>query len=192
MSFPLEPLVDGAEAAAPRLIGAVLEAEVDGVVARGRIVETEAYLPEDDLASHSASGETARNGAMFLPAGHAYVYLIYGMHLCFNVVTGAAGAGEAVLVRAVEPLAGEEAMRRRRGAAVRERDLARGPGRLTQALGIQRAHDRGFLLGGGALRLLDREPGWEVPELEVGPRVGITRSADLPLRFRVRGSRWTS
>ena len=192
MTFPLDVLEAGAEVAAPRLLGAVLEVEVGGALVRGRVVETEAYLPVGDEASHSASGETARNGAMFLPAGHAYVYLIYGLHLCFNVVTGEPGAGEAVLIRALEPLEGLDVMRRRRGPAVRDRDLARGPGRLTRAMGIEREHDRLPLLGGGPLRLVDRELGREEPDVEVGPRVGITRSAALPLRFRVRGSRWTS
>jgi DNA-3-methyladenine glycosylase len=192
VTFPLDVLEAGAEVAAPRLLGAVLEVEVGGALVRGRVVETEAYLPVGDEASHSASGETARNGAMFLPAGHAYVYLIYGLHLCFNVVTGEPGAGEAVLVRALEPLEGLDVMRRRRGPAVRDRDLARGPGRLTRAMGIEREHDRLLLLGGGPLRLVDRELGREEPDVEVGPRVGITRSAALPLRFRVRGSRWTS
>ncbi|MEM9380444.1 MAG: DNA-3-methyladenine glycosylase [Planctomycetota bacterium] len=193
MTFPLDVLRAGAAEAAPRLLGAVLETRVDGELTRGRIVETEAYLAEGDGASHSASGPTERNRAMFGPAGRAYVYLIYGMHLCFNVVTGEAGRGEAVLVRAVEPLDGIEVMRRRRGERSSERDLARGPGRLTQALAIAREHDRAPLLGRrAAVRLLDR-PGGDAPEsIVVGPRVGITRDTDLPLRFRVDGSRWTS
>ncbi len=192
MIFPVEVLSAGAEVAAPRLIGAVLEARHGGAVTRGRIVETEAYLPAGDQASHSASGETRRNGAMFLEAGRAYVYLIYGIHLCFNVVTGGMGEGEAVLIRALEPLEGVEQMASRRGGRVPARDLARGPGRLTSAMGITREHDRGALLEGGPLRLLDRPRGWVEEELDVGPRVGISRSADLPLRFRLRGSRWTS
>ena len=192
MTFPLDVLASGAEVAAPRLIGATLESRLGGVITRGRIVETEAYLPEGDGASHSAVGETARNGAMFMEAGRAYVYLIYGVHLCFNVVTGAQGAGEAVLIRALEPLEGEDQMRARRGSKARARDLARGPGRLTRAMGITREHDRVELLGGGSLRLLDRSIDWSAEPLEVGPRVGITKSPDLPLRFRLRGSRWTS
>jgi DNA-3-methyladenine glycosylase len=192
VTFPLDVLLAGAEVAAPRMVGAVLESRGSGVVTRGRIVETEAYLPAGDHASHSARGETPRNGAMFLEAGRAYVYLIYGVHLCFNVVTGAMGDGEAVLIRALEPLDGVAEMASRRGAGIPTRDLARGPGRLTSAMGITRDHDRGALLGDGPLRLLDRPSDWVEEELEVGARVGISRSADLPLRFRLRGSRWTS
>jgi len=192
VTFPVDLLEAGAEVVAPRLIGATVESRVGGVVTRGRIVETEAYLPVGDDASHSARGETARNGAMFLEAGRAYVYLIYGVHLCFNVVTGARGVGEAVLVRALEPLSGLSEMQGRRGPSLPTRDLARGPGRLTQAMGITRAHDRQSLLGAGPVRLLDREPEWGPGDLEVGPRVGITKSSELPLRFRVKGSRWTS
>ncbi|MEM9802290.1 MAG: DNA-3-methyladenine glycosylase [Planctomycetota bacterium] len=182
----------GAESAAPELLGAILESRIGGSVARGRIVETEAYLPEGDGASHSAPGPTRRNRSMFLGAGHAYVYLIYGMHHCFNVVTGCEGDGEAVLVRALEPLDGIDAMQRRRGERVRERDLARGPGRLAQAFGITRDVDGIDLCDPGApVRLVasTESPRFEV---DVGPRVGITKDADLPLRFRVAGSRWTS
>jgi DNA-3-methyladenine glycosylase len=157
----------------------------------GRIVETEAYLAEGDLASHSAPGPTARNGAMFLAPGHVYVYLIYGMHHCLNVVTARAGIGEAVLVRALEPLAGQGTMRARRGADVPDRDLCRGPGRLCRAFGLTRAHD-GLDLRSGPLRLVPPQRRDNRPERLVGPRVGITKSADLMLRFREADSRWTT
>lgn len=170
----------GAEQAAEALLGAVLRSRIGGVEAAGRIVETEAYLADGDGASHSAPGPTARNASMFAPAGTAYVYLIYGMHHCFNVATGADGRGEAVLVRALEPLEGLAAMRARRGASIRDRDLCRGPGRLAQALGIGRERDGVDLLGRrGALRL---EPGERLAHVR-GPRVGITKAAELPLRF---------
>jgi len=168
----------------------VLDA-VRGEGLAGRIVETEAYLAEGDAASHSAPGPTARNRAMFRAPGHVYVYLIYGVHHCLNVVTGREGVGEAVLLRALEPLAGQGTMRARRGADVVDRDLCRGPGRLCQAFGLTREHD-GLDLRAGPLRLLPPLPGDTHPELLVGPRVGITKSADLPLRFREAGSRWTT
>ena len=156
-----------------------------------RIVETEAYLAQGDAASHSACGRTNRNAAMFLAPGHAYVYLIYGVHHCLNVVTAPEGVGEAVLLRAAEPLTGHSELVLRRGAGVRERDLCRGPGRLCQALGLTRAHD-GRALFAGELRL--EPPPTDEPraELLIGPRVGITKSAELPLRFRAARSRFTS
>lgn len=157
----------------------------------GRIVETEAYLAVDDAASHSAMGPTERNRAMFLAPGHAYVYLVYGLHHCLNVVTAPEGVGEAVLVRALEPVAGLATMRARRGPGVADRDLCRGPGRLCQAFGLTRDHD-GLHLGRGGLRLLPPEPGAPIVEAVVGPRVGITKAADLPLRFRAAGSRFTT
>lgn len=168
---------------------------VDGAGARwsalGRIVETEAYLAQGDGASHSARGPTARNRAMFGPPGHAYVYLVYGMHHCLNVVTAAEGVGEAVLLRALEPLEGLAHLRARRGARVRDRDLCRGPGRLCQALSIDLACD-GVALSAGDLRLLPPPSGAPPPRLAVGPRIGITKGAELPLRFREAGSPWTT
>lgn len=157
----------------------------------GRIVETEAYLGSDDAASHSARGRTARNASMFTRAGRAYVYLIYGMHHCLNVVTGPEGTGEAVLIRALEPLEGLDVMRERRGARVRTRDLCRGPGRVCQALGLTRSHD-GHDLGSAPLRLLPPSSAEPRVEVIVGPRVGITKSRDLPLRFRIADSEWTT
>lgn len=187
----LDALKSGAQAAAPRLLGVEVVTHIDGALTRGRIVETEAYLAEDDAASHSASGPTRRNASMFEAAGAGYVYLIYGMHLCFNVVTGAAGQGEAVLIRALEPLEGLDAMRRRRGGRASDRDLCRGPGRLAQALGIERADDGGVLLAGGRIQLIDRSAA--PAAVEVGPRIGITKSAELPLRFRDAAAlRWCS
>ena len=187
----LDALKSGAQAAAPRLLGVEVVTRIDGALTRGRIVETEAYLAEGDAASHSASGPTRRNASMFEAAGAGYVYLIYGMHLCFNVVTGAAGQGEAVLIRALEPLEGLDAMRRRRGGRASDRDLCRGPGRLAQALGIERADDGGELLAGGRIQLIDRSAA--PAAVEVGPRIGITKSAELPLRFRDAAAlRWSS
>ncbi len=171
---------------ARRLLGAVLVHEAPDGCTSGRVVETEAYLSKGDEASHSRMGTTPRNASMFLAAGHAYVYRIYGMHHCFNVVTGPVGEGEAVLLRALEPLEGLELMRERRGRS-RELDLCSGPAKLVQAMGIGPQHDGAQL--DGRLRLDLRASRVEV---DVGPRIGVTRGAALPLRFRLRGSVWCS
>jgi len=164
------------------LIGAVLShATAAGIVA-GRIVETEAYLAEGDPASHSHRGRTARNTSMFGRPGTAYVYLSYGMHCCFNVVTGAEGVGEAVLVRALEPLEGLAAMHERRGGRCNDARLCSGPGNLTRALGIGLDQD-GCALDRGSLRLFWPRQTLDPEALVSGPRVGITKAADLALRF---------
>jgi DNA-3-methyladenine glycosylase len=157
---------------------------VDGV--GGAIVEAEAYGP-DDPASHSFRGENARNAAMFGPPGHLYVYRSYGVHWCANVVCGEAGTGAAVLLRALEPTQGIDAMRERRGLDD-VRLLCSGPGRLTQALGISREHD-GLALDRPPFRL---EAGAEPVELVVGPRIGISRAVELPWRYSVRNSPFVS
>jgi DNA-3-methyladenine glycosylase len=156
---------------------------VDGV--GGIIVETEAYA-RDDPASHSFRGPTARNTAMFGAPGHAYVYRSYGIHWCFNIVAGAE-PGSAVLVRALEPTTGLDAMRARRGPAD-PRLLCAGPGRLCQALGLTGAHD-GLALDRPPFALLPR--GSE-PAIVAGPRIGIARGVDAPWRFGIAGSRFLS
>lgn len=172
------------------LIGAVLLHQASDGVAAGRIVETEAYLAVDDPASHSHRGPTPRNASMFGAPGRAYVYTSYGMHRCFNVVTAPRGVGEAVLVRALEPMAGSELMRARRGA-VPDRNLCRGPGNLCVALGITREHD-GCSLSRGALRILWPRTAFAASAIASGPRVGISRAVELPLRFVLQGSAWLS
>jgi DNA-3-methyladenine glycosylase len=172
---------------APELVGLLLVHELaDGVRLVGRIVEVEAYLGDgSDPASHAHRGPTARNRVMFGPPGHIYVYRSMGIHRCANVVCEPVGRAAAVLLRAVEPLAGEARMRALRGG--REgRELASGPGKLAQAFAIELAHDGADLLR-GALRI-EREPGAAPPALCAGPRVGITRAVDLPYRFFARGS----
>lgn len=143
----------------------------------GTVLETEAY-GRDDSASHSFRGPTPRNAAMFGPAGSVYVYLSYGCHLCLNVV---GRPGEAVLIRAIRPEVGIEEMRERRGGAAL---LAAGPGRVGQALGI-RVGDNGTRFGTQGFVL---ERGGPVAELLVGPRIGITRSAERPWRFGMAGT----
>jgi DNA-3-methyladenine glycosylase len=167
---------------APELIGATLL--FDGV--GGRIVEVEAYDHEDP-ASHGFAGRTARNAAMFGPAGHAYVYRSYGIHWCLNFTCEGEGIANAVLIRALEPLAGLDRMRRRRRVA-EERLLCSGPGRLCQALGITRAHD-GLPLDKLPFELRAREG--EVA-LAIGPRIGITKAADNPWRYGAAGSPFLS
>ena len=153
------------------LVGAHLVREVDGVRLSGRIVETEAYPGGDDLGSHSRGGRcTPRNSAMFLAGGHLYVYLIYGMHHCVNVVSGAEGCGEAVLLRAVEPLEGLDLMRRHRGASVKDRDLCRGPGRLAAAFAIDRDLDATRLGRSSAIWL---EAGTPAVRIRRTPRIGL-------------------
>jgi len=156
----------------------------------GVIVETEAYLGLDDAASHAYRGITRRNAVMFGPPGYAYVYFIYGMYECVNVVTEPDGKAGAVLIRALEPLLGIELMQSRRPTAKRPRDLASGPGKLTLALGITRALN-GADVTKGALIVRDRR-GAAPFEIEASPRIGITKNADLPLRFTIKGNEFIS
>jgi DNA-3-methyladenine glycosylase len=151
----------------------------------GRIVEVEAYRGALDPASHAFRGRTARNATMFGPAGHAYLYFIYGVHWCLNLVTEGEGRASAVLVRALEPLAGIERMRARRGVA-EDRRLACGPGNLAAALGLARAHD-GTDLTRGPLWVSDRPPDRAGRRVAVGPRIGITRAAGRPWRLWLAG-----
>jgi DNA-3-methyladenine glycosylase len=167
---------------APDLIGVTLL--VDGV--GGPIVEVEAYDHEDP-AAHGYRGRTERNASMFGPPGHAYVYRSYGVHWCLNVVCEEERSASAVLIRALEPAYGLNAMRERRGLGD-ARLLCAGPGRLCQALGITRAHD-GLALDQPPFELQARET---EPEIVVGPRIGITKAADRPWRYGLAGSRYLS
>lgn len=147
----------------------------------GRIVEVEAYLGPEDLAAHSARGRTARNATMFGPPGHLYVYLIYGIHHCMNVVTGPGDKPEAVLIRALALDEGVEVARRRRGPAVPDHRLAAGPGNVTRALGIDRALDGSDLLDGP----VSIGHGSSAASVSWGPRIGVGYAgewAERPLR----------
>jgi DNA-3-methyladenine glycosylase len=166
---------------APELLNKVLVAGGG----RGRIVEVEAYAGSLDPASHAYRGPTARNATMFGPPGHLYVYFTYGMHYCANAVTGTDADGQAVLLRALAPLAGLELMHERRPAARRTIDLASGPAKLCQALGIGPEHD-GIDLVRGRIRILD--DGTAPPAAPgVSTRIGITRAVDRPWRWFVPG-----
>ena len=169
---------------APTLLGAVLR---HGPVAV-RLTEVEAYDGASDPASHAYRGRTARNAVMFGPPGHLYVYFSYGMHWAANLICGPDGLASGVLLRSGEVVDGLEVARQRRGRA-RDRDLARGPGRLTQALGITAEHKGAYLLNGGPLRL---EPGRQPDTILAGPRVGVSVEADRPWRFWDAGSRFVS
>lgn len=173
--------------AARALLGQILCRETTEGLTAGMIVETEAYVT-DDPACHAFRGKTGRNAPMFGPPGRAYIYFIYGSHFCFNVVTAPAGAGEAVLVRALEPLYGLELMRQRRSGS--PLPLTAGPGRLCQALAIDGSfndHD------------LRRSPLWiaagsEIEEEAVlrGPRIGISRAVEKRLRFYIKDNKYLS
>lgn len=171
------------------LLGTVVVRDGLGPRLAGRIVETEAY-PPGDPASHAFRRRTARNAAMFLPLGHAYVYLAYGTALMLNVASETEGVGAAVLVRALHPLLGLPQMAAHRGLD-RLRDLTRGPGRLAQALQIDRSLDGIDLLAGAGPLWLAKD--WSVPE-QIGTtvRIGITKAADRPLRFIVPGDPFVS
>jgi DNA-3-methyladenine glycosylase len=181
---------------ARRLVGMELVSGVDGEVVSGRIVEAEAYLGPDDPASHAAGGPTARSAIMFGPPGVAYVYLIYGMHHCLNVVTRPAGSPGAVLIRALEPKTGLETMARRRlGARPRQerslfrRDLCNGPGKLCQALGVDLTWNRlPFGSGTGKGKWLQLEQVDNPVRLVTTPRIGISKAAGRPYRFVDAGS----
>jgi DNA-3-methyladenine glycosylase len=179
-----------AEIVAADLLGAIVVSSVNGKMSEGRIVETEAYLGYDDPASHGyLHRRNARNAALFGPPGSWYVYLSYGMHWCANLVCQRPGLASAVLLRALEPLAGLDVMRRRRGP-MSDRDLCSGPGKLCQALGITRDLD-GTKMSGAAVRIL-RPSGDEEGTVMATPRIGISKAADWPLRFVIAGSPWTS
>ncbi len=175
--------------AARELVGAVLATGSGSELTAGRIVEVEAYLGAGDAASHAANGPTARNAAMFGPPGRAYVYFIYGMHHCLNAVTESEGEAGAVLIRAVEPLAGLDLMAVRRGRRLPPEKLCNGPAKLCLAFGIDLSCN-GANLRGPRLRI--RSPQSFPAKVAVSRRIGIAKAVDLPYRFVEAGSRFIS
>ena len=181
-------------AVAPGLLGCVISHETDEGMVAVVLTEVEAYAGAADPASHAFRGRTARNAVMFGPPGHAYVYFTYGMHFCVNLVCRPEGDASAVLLRSglvidgVPLASARRAGRRRSGAAPREIDLARGPARLCEALGIDRSHD-GADVSGPASPLQVFAPQAPVPAAEIssGPRVGVSRAADVAWRFWITG-----
>lgn len=175
---------------AQALLGSYLVSEIGGSTTGGRIVETEAYT-SDDPASHSFPGRTERNSSMFHAGGTLYVYLIYGVHYCLNVVTGPSGVGEAVLLRSFEPVWGVSNMARRRGRKVTDtsdhavgpvRGIADGPGKIAQALGVTAREDDSSLLDGPVRILLPEEP-MAQDQIIATHRIGITKAACMHRRF---------
>ena len=182
---------------ARELIGCVfVRRDVAGDVVAGRLVEVEAYLGDgSDPGSHAHRGRTPRNATMFGPAGHLYVYLSYGIHTCVNLVTETPGHAGAVLLRAVEPIAGFELMQRRRGmpdGARIDRTLAGGPGRLGQAFGLSLDLDGLSALRGEFSVRAPAGDGRPTPPVEATPRIGLTKGAQQPYRFVEAGSPWLS
>ena len=189
MILPRSFFVGSTEAIAKKLLGCVLVHETSKGRLAGKIVETEAYLDKNDPACHAFNGLTKRNQAMFGPPGFSYVYYIYGMYHCFNVVTGPKGSGSAVLIRALEPLEGIELMQKNRKTKV-IKNLCSGPGKLCIAMGINRKHNN-LNLRGNPLYLLS--PDCENVQEKIrnkikiiqSKRVGISKGEDLLLRFYI-------
>lgn len=181
--FYARPTIEVARA----LIGKMLVRQEGRSIVAGRIVETEAYRGEEDLACHASKGRTARTEVMYGPPGRAYVYLIYGMYCCLNVVTEAEGFPAAVLIRAIEPISGIRRMKQNRGRALADVDVGSGPGKLCQAMGVDRRLNAVSFSGPG-LRLEDR--GFEAGPIVSSPRIGVDYAGpwrDKPWRFFIEG-----
>jgi DNA-3-methyladenine glycosylase len=184
------------------LLGKLLIRRIPGGILAGRIVETEAYLGQDDPAAHSAAGRTARNAVLFGPPGIAYVYFIYGNHYCLNVSCLPDGVAGGVLFRALEPVVGIERMAEARGielakdAALRKiselRKISSGPGRMAEALDVTRERDNGKSLVSSRSDLRIVDDGYRVRGVTVTPRIGIVKAAERPLRYFVTGNPFVS
>lgn len=185
-TFYAHPTVDVAK----DLLGAILVHHTPNGILAGRIVETEAYLGQGDEAAHSCAGITLRTKVIFGPPGHVYVYVIYGMHICLNVVAQPKGEPGCILIRALEPLCGLDVMHANRPTANRPADYANGPGKLTRAMGITK-QDYGADLTHGSLTIRK----FKVPDqfqIESSPRIGVSRSKDLSLRFFIAHNEYVS
>ncbi len=190
--LPVEFYLQDTREAAQKLLGQLLVRTLPtGEVLSGLIVETEAYLT-DDPACHAYRGQTPRNAAMFGPPGHAYVYFTYGLHMMLNLVCAPEGTAEAVLIRALEPVEGIDAMRLNRANMAQTRQLTNGPGKLAQALALTRLAHNGLDIThpGSELSVLPQE----VPKFETvaTTRIGISQGIDLPWRYYIRGNAYVS
>lgn len=175
---------------ARRLLGKMLVHFSPEGLTSGIIVETEAYLSRDDPACHAARGKTKRNAVMFGPPARAYVYFIYGNHYCFNAVTNEEGVGEAVLIRALEPVEGLQLMQKRRGEKQKKTNLTSGPGKLCQAMGINGRHNGSSLLDYPLFIAV----GIDVDDFSIGVsgRIGINQGQDKQWRFFIKGNPFVS
>jgi DNA-3-methyladenine glycosylase len=178
------------EIVARELLGAILVCRSPEGTASGRIVETEAYIGEHDLACHAAAGRTSRTEPLYGEPGMSYVYFIYGVHWCFNAVTRRAGLPSAVLVRAIAPVEGLGLMKKRRPAARRDVDLTNGPGKLCQALAITGDHNH-LSLQQPPVQILCGDSVGDA-DVRVTPRIGITQCADWPLRWVIAANPYVS
>jgi DNA-3-methyladenine glycosylase len=178
------------EIVAKELLGKIIARKIKDKVLRGKIVETEAYL-QNDPASHSFNGMTKRNEAMFGNPGNAYIYFTYGMHHCLNVVTMPKGIGEAVLIRALEPIDGIQLMKKRRGT-LDIKELCSGPAKLVQAMDIHPSFNRQPLTSGSIT--ICQKPAYRKEKLVIAQstRIGITKGANLPLRFYLKDNGFVS
>lgn len=185
----------------PELLGKLVVRRQGRKVLAGRIVEVEAYLGADDFAAHATAGRTARNSVLFGPPGHAYVYFIYGVHYCLNISCLPDGEAGCLLIRALEPVAGLQAMAQARGledldlSSTRDlRKLASGPGRLCEALGITRERDNGkdMVATRSDLQVMDDGFRMDEDKIAVTRRIGITKSAEMPLRYVIAGNAFVS
>jgi DNA-3-methyladenine glycosylase len=181
---------------ARQLLGKILIRELPDLQLSARIVEVEAYLGAEDPAAHAAAGRTLRNAVLFGPPGHAYIYFIYGNHYCLNVSCEREGDAGGVLFRALEPVSGVEEMARARRIELRGPQdwpkLTSGPGRLCQAFGITRTRDNGLDLTSSAAELWIGDDACRPRRIAVTPRIGITKAADMPLRYLIAGNRFVS
>ena len=178
------------EIVAREMLGTILECRTERGTARGIIVETEAYVGEEDPACHAAVGRTRRTEPLYGRPGLSYVYFIYGVHWCFNAVTRAEGLPSAVLVRALQPLAGVELMKERRGPKINSVNLTNGPGKLCAALGIDGSMN-GLSLQRGPLVIREGER-VQSSQIVTTTRIGITKAAEWPLRYYIAGNEYVS
>lgn len=184
-----------------QLLGKILVRKQDSKMLAGRIVEVEAYLGTDDAAAHAAAGRTTRNDVLFGPPGHAYVYFIYGVHYCLNISCLPDGDAGCLLIRALEPIAGIEQMAEARGLHLKHADygsprilrsIASGPGKLCEALQVTRARDNGKDLLSPDSDLVVVDDGYRVKKVSSTTRIGITKSAEMPLRYLIKDNAFVS